>query len=378
MHVLATRFVPLAALAVAGIAVAGWTALASAHQPLPPPLAGVPPQGPWAQRVSTTGLIEGDGEVTRIGVPEQGIIATVAVRVGQVVRSGDLLLGLDDRQVLAELAVAEAEVAAMRGELAAATAAVTAAEAGLARLAALPRPEDAAPFTARLGVAEAQLADARERRQRIERLGTGGASVEEIATRRGVESIAAAQAASARADLAHAALPAWEHDLALTRAEVAAARGRLAAATARIAVAEARAGAIHTRHLRLTVRAPGDATVLAVGARPGAMASPGDQDLVVLADLRRLFVRLEIDESQVARLRPGAAAQAWLRGDRSQPLALEFARLEPRAEARRALAGKPGERLDGRAVQALYRILDPPEHLRPGLLLEADIEAQPR
>jgi len=373
MRPLVSRFLPLAALALVGVAAAGWTAISTTHPQDIPTLTDIPPQGPWEQRIAATGLIESDGNETRIGVPEEGLVAKVAMRSGQQVRAGDLLFSLDDRLVQAEVAVAEAELAAMRGELLVAQAGLAIAQAGEARLQALPRSEDAAPAAARAAVAEAQLADARIQRQRIERLGPGNASAEEIDLRRGAEKIALAQVASAQADLAHARLPAWMPDLAAARAEVAMAQGRLAASTARVAVAESRLAAIQARLVRLSIRSPCDATVIATQVMPGVVASPGDDGLVVLADVRQLLLRLEVDESQVSRLRPGAPAKAWLRGNREQVIDLAFERIEPRAESRRALAGKPGERLDGRAVQVLYRLADPPAYLRPGLLLEADI-----
>lgn len=375
MRPLVSRFLPLAVLATAGIAAAGWTALATVRPQDIPPLSDLPQHGPWQQRIATTGLIESQGNETRIGVPEMALVAAVAVRSGQQVRTGDLLFSLDDHTVQADMAVAEAELAATRGELLVAQAGMVVAQASEARLTALPRSDDAAPAVARAAVAEAHLAEARIQRQRIERLAPGSATAEEIDLRRWAESIAQAQFASAQADVAHARLPVWVPDLAAAQADVALARSRVTASAARVTVAELRLAAIQLRLVRLSIRSPCDATILSTTVMPGAIASPEDPGLVVLADLRQLLVRLEIDESQISRLQAGAPAKAWLRGDRAHAIDLAFERIEPRAESRRAIAGKPGERLDGRAIQVLYRLVDPPAYLRPGLLLEADIAA---
>lgn len=365
MHPLVTRFAPLAALAAAGIGVAAWTALRTvAPQPVEAP---APParHGPWAERVAASGLVEGDGEEIRVGAPEAGLVAEVAVAAGQRVARGDLLFRLDDRLLLAEAAVAESELATARAQLALA-------ESRLARLAALPRGEDVAPAEARLGVAEARQADARIHRLRIEALwAKQGATASQVDAMRGAESIARAEAEAARAELRHAGLGAWERDRAVAEAEAAVCRGAIAAGAARLE-------AMRVRLARLRVAAPRDATVVDVGIAAGALAAPEDPRLVVLADLSALFVRAEVDDALAWRIRPDAPARGWLRGAGDRPIALACARIEPRAAARRASSGLPGERLDGRVMQVLYRLVDPPEGMRPGFLLDLDIAAGTR
>lgn len=347
MHPLVTRLTPLALLAGVGIAFAGWTAFQTTKPKPVPPLAAVPNQGPWNLRISASGLIEGRGEDTVVGVPEAALVTEVGVRIGQRVKAGDLLIRLDDRIARAELAVAEAQL--------------TAARAQLARLAAMPRIEDAEPYAARVLVAEAQLSEAKVRRVRVDQLFERNAvSADEVDVRRSAEAIAKANLASAKADLEHIRLKAWEPDLAGARAEVARAEAQVEAARVRLS--------------RLAVRSPRDATVTSLTVAVGNLAAPGDTTLMTLADLDSLLVRVEIDESQAWKFRPGAAGKGWLRGDTSKPVDLAFERVEPRAAARRAIPGKPGERLDSRAMQTLYRLVDPPEYLRPGLLLEVDLE----
>jgi len=348
MHPLITRFAPLAVLAIAGLGAAGWTAYATVRPKPVPILESLPPQGPWTERISASGLVEGDGNDTVVGVPEAALVSVVAVRVGQHVTASDLLFRLDDRLARADLAVAAADLATAQSQV--------------ARLEALPRREDAEPVAARVAVAEAQLATARSRRTRLDKLvETRTASEDEVDVARNAEAVAKAQVASAQAELAHARLPAWAPELASARAQVAAAQARI--------------DAVQTRISRLEVRAPRAATVISTSVMVGALAAPGDPELVVLADLDRLLVRVEVDESQAWKLKPGLPGQGWLRGDRTRPIELRYERIEPRAAARRAIQGKPGERLDGRAVQVLYRLIDPPAHLRPGLLMDVDLQS---
>lgn len=359
MRILLTRFAPLAVLGVIGLVTAGWTAFATVRPKPVPTLSSLPPQGPWDERVSASGLVEGDGNDTVIGVPEAALVSAVSVRVGQQVAPGDLLFCLDARMAQSELAAAEADVA-----IAQANAAATKAE--IARLESLPRVEDAEPVAAQVAVAQAQLSLAQSRRLRLERLGERG-SESELESARLAEAVAVAEVANATAALAHARLPAYAHDVLV-------ARKRLDIDLANIAAAQARVAGAETRLARLEIRAPCVATVISTTVMVGALAAPGDPGLVVLANLERLLVRIEVNESQAWKLKPGAPGQAWLRGDRGKPIELRYERTEPRAEARRAIQGKPGERLDGRAVQVLYRLIDPPAHIRPGLLLDADLQ----
>ncbi len=360
MHPLLTRFTPLAALALAGLATASWTAYTTVQPKPVPALTSLPPQGPWPERISASGLIEGDGNDTVVGVPEAALVSAVAVQVGQRVAPGDLLFCLDARVAQSELTVAEAELAIARAN-------AMATQAELARLESLPRAEDAEPAAAQVMVANAQLSLAKSKRIRLQQLGTLGADSERENALLS-EAVAQAEVDHAAAALAHARLPAYAQDVAVAKKRVDIDAANIAAAMARVASAE-------THLSRLEIRAPCVATVISTTVMVGALAAPGDAGLVVLANLDRLLVRVEVDESQVWKLKPGLPGQGWLRGDRTRPVELRFERIEPRAAARRAIQGKPGERLDGRAVQVLYRLIDPPDYLRPGLLIDVDLES---
>lgn len=373
---LATRLVPLALLAAAGTIIAGWTAWRTVAPQLVPPLSEFPQQGPWTQRISASGLIEGDGDDILIGVPEAGLVSEVGVRSGQDVVAGGLLIRLDDRLIRADLAVAEAELALNRTALIASEAELAVATAKAGRVSALPRAEDAVPYAARVGVAEARLADARIHRMRGEELFNRHAiAAEKVDLLRGAENIAKAEVASAQAELATARNPAWEPDRAIANSEVVLATARVATAKGQLTAAEARCAAIRTRIERLSIRAPCAATVVAVSVTVGSFAAPTDQRLVVLANLKRLLVRVEVDESQAWKLLPVSPGSGWIRGDSQHTIALVFERMEPQAGARRSIAGKPGERLDGRALQVLYQLIDPPPFVHPGFMLEVDLQA---
>lgn len=364
MHPLITRLLPLLFLAAAGLAFSGWMAFDTVHQRPAVHLRVPLPVRPYADAIAATGVIEVAGEITAIGVPQVALITDVAVAVGDRVRQGDVLLRLDDRLERDELATTTAELAVARAQL-------DVARAGLARLTALPRAEEALPFAARVAVAEAQLTDARTHLARSEELlRRQVTSAAEADVRRGATRIAEAELAATQVELGHARLGAWQPDLAMARAEVVRAEAQVAAIVARVAAAESRLA-------RLVIRAPRAATVLSRTAMVGGLAEPGDRTLLRLGETTQLEVRIEVDESEAARLRVGAAATAWIRGDPEHAIALRFIRFEPEAHLRSALTGQPGERNDARIIQLLYAVVDPLPHLRPGVLIEVDIDAGP-
>lgn len=369
-------FILLGLLSAAGAMTAASIAGHTVSERPVQPIAELPRQGPWNRRISATGIVEGDGENIRLGIPEAGVIAEVLVSEGQVVAPGDPLLRIDDRLVRAELGIAEAEAARSRALMSDARMAQARASAAVQRLERLPRPEDALPVAARVLVAEAQLASARIQRARIEALyDKGSASADQVDLRRSAENAASALLKSARADLEHARLPAWDADLAIARADTALAASQVDSAASAVAVAEGRCAAIRVRLERHTVRSPAAATVVSLTATAGGMATAEDRKLVVLADLRRLLVRVDVDEAQAWKLQSGARGLGWVRGDPQHAIELAYLRTEPLAGQRQSMLGIPGERMDGRSLQVLYALASPPAYVRPGLMLEVDLQA---
>jgi RND family efflux transporter MFP subunit len=148
-------------------------------------------------------------------------------------------------------------------------------------------------------------------------------------------------------------------------------------ATAEAVRARAQAAAIATEIERLTVRAPINGRILKVDIRPGEFAATGaGRGLMLIGDDTVLHVRVEIDESQAVRLKPGARAVASLRGDATRQIPLSFVRIEPRAVEKRQLTGG-SERVDTRVIEAIFAF-DPtalPAYI--GQPMDVFIEADP-
>jgi HlyD family secretion protein len=339
-------FPVLAALALvfAVLSVARMTPVrASLEPPSPPPSAAFP------QQIGAVGLVEASSENIAIGVPLPGLVTAVHVAIGQQVKRGQPLFTLDDRDLRAELALRESNLALARSRL--------------ERMLASPRPEEVPPAQARVSEAEALLADARVQLQLIESVRDRRAIREEDRLRRQ----RAVEAAEARLEEARAALAlleagAWEHDLEVARAEVAQATQQVERVRADIA--------------RLTVTAPIDGVVLQRKVRAGEYAAAGSlpQPLILLGAAGPLHVRADIDEKDAWRFRPGAPAWAAIRGNGALRFPLSYVRTEPYVVPKRNLTGDSTERVDTRVLQVIYA-LDAEAPVFAGQQMDVFIEA---
>ena len=77
--------------------------------------------------------------------------------------------------------------------------------------------------------------------------------------------------------------------------------------------------------------------------------------MLVMGNLDKLHVRVDIDENDAWRFRPDGRAVAYLRGNRNFSAPLTLAYVEPYVVPKRSLTGDSTERVDMRVLQALYR-----------------------
>lgn len=314
-----------------------------------------PARSPFGAIVAGAGIVEARSDASNtaniaVGSMLPGVVIRIPIRVGQVVQAGEPLFELDDRQLRAELAMREASLAAARAQL--------------TRLEQLPRPEEVPPLEAKVREAEANLADLQDQESRAARIVKSQAISEEDYNRRkqAVE-MGRQQLAKAQAELALLLAGAWKADLAVSRAAV--------------AQSEAQVQQTKTDLDRLIVRSPIAGTVLQLNVRVGEyVGTPPNQPLVVLGDLSRLHIRVDIDENDIHRFRPGAAAKATLRGDPKASFDLEFVRVEPFVVPKKSLTGDNVERVDTRVLQAIYAVKPTSRPLFVGQQLDVFVEAK--
>lgn len=130
----------------------------------------------------------------------------------------------------------------------------------------------------------------------------------------------------------------------------------LAAAEAALAAARAAVAQTRTELERRIVRAPAAGRVLQVNIRAGEYAATGElaRPLMLMGDDSRMYLRVDVDESDAWRVRREAAAQAVVRGDPALKTPLRFEYIEPYVMPRTALSGQGTERTDVRVLQVVY------------------------
>ncbi len=216
-----------------------------------------------------SGIVEPQSESISIGSSLSGVVLEVYVpadKVGTLVKEGEPLFRVDDRQLRAQLDFQRANLAA--------------AEAELAKLQAMPRPEEVPPSEAAVRASESQvkkLADQFERSNKL--VDKAAISAEENTQRRLSLETAKAELARTKGQLDLLKAGTWGPDLTIARAAV--------------DLAKAQIHQTQTEIERSTVRAPLDSEVLQVNVRPGEfVATPSSTAMLVLGDVRSPRVRV--------------------------------------------------------------------------------------
>lgn len=294
-----------------------------------------PAQHPYKNNIAGSGMVEPQTENISLGANLPGIVAEVMVKVGDRVDGpkgstpGTALFRLDDRQLQAELKVRKANLEAAR--------------ASLVKLQKMPRPEEIPAVEARVNEARSNLEDVRDQYQRARDLiAIKAIGQEELVHKHFAVNIATAQLARAEADLKLLKKGAWEFDISISQSAVQQSESLLKQTEIELE--------------RLIVRAPVSGTILQSNVRVGEYISTAPAALIVLGNIDTLHVRMDVDESDIPRFRPGLAGKAAPRGNASQEAKLRFVRVEPYVVPKKALTGAGTERVDTRVLQVIYAI----------------------
>jgi multidrug resistance efflux pump len=325
------RLVPIIAAVSLGFAVAvTWLLTPSSSVTAPPnqPAHSTLKEG----RIAGLGIVEPRGECVAVGSAVPGIVDVVLVKPGDAVKEGQPLFKLEQAERQAEV---EARMAALQLE-----------ESKLSRLEAQPRPEDVTPLEARVRAAEVEAKRAEGTFERVKTAReAGAASVEDLEQRRFAMLMAQAMVDQMKAELTRLKNGAWKPDLEVARREVASAKAALEKARVDLE--------------RLTVKSPTTGSVLKVDVRAGEYATAGrlDSAMVTVGDEGPLHVRVQVDEDDAARVKPGSPAEAFTRGRDPAHLALRFVRIDPRVEPKTSLRGIVTERVDTRVLVVVYEVV---------------------
>jgi HlyD family secretion protein len=298
--------------------------------------------------IAAGGLVEPAGE-ERVIIPQlSGRLAKVLIAEGDTVRAGQLIAEIENSEYRAALAAADAEVQRRDAELArlkngARREEIAAAEAAQAEASALER----------------QAIAERERRDNLLRNKL-------IAAETAQQARAQAEAATARRTRADA-------DLALLRAG---ARSEdIAAATAAVAAARAERERAQALVEKTLIYAPIDGNVLKRDLSEGeTVVALSPLPLARIGNLSKRYVRADIDELDIGRIREGQSATIVSDAFPQQQFAGKVVRVSQRMGRRNSISGDPAEKQDAKILEALVELEGTPP-LPIGLRVDVRIAA---
>jgi HlyD family secretion protein len=157
-------------------------------------------------------------------------------------------------------------------------------------------------------------------------------------------------------------------------------RSAVAIGEAALGLAKAQIQQLNIEIERRTVRALVPGQILQIKTHlgefaPGSVVNPPLMLLGQNAPL--LHVRVDIDETDAWRLRPGALAVAFVRGNPELKTPLQFVRIEPYVLPKVSLTGQTTERTDTRVLQVIYSFEQAPLPVYVGQQLDVFIQAPP-
>jgi len=301
---------------------------------------------PEAPVISAVGRVEPLSEEVRIGSQLSGVLREAPVEEGQSLRKGQVIAVLENADYAARVAAARATVGERQAEL--------------DRIVNGARDQERREAAAAVEEANAVLANARTemlRRQSLWQTGDISRSDWDRAERE--YQVAEARVRQASEHAAFLDAPARADDHARAESSLALARAQLAEAEALLE--------------KTIVRAPFDGSVLKRFRKAGETVSDkGDSPIISFGDVSRLRVRVDVDETDVARVRPGDRAWFTAEAFGSEKFWGKVVRAGGELGKKNVQTDEPSEKLDTKVLETLVE-LDGHPPLPPGLRVDSFI-----
>ncbi len=298
---------------------------------------------PDGNYVAGNGIVEPADREIKVAATVAGRIAKLLVKEGDFVAAGTPLAQLDDAVELAALDAADGELSVARAEL-------TRVSRGL-------RKEDVEAIVAESNNAKARSELSQASLARVNQLSQGGAATADELDR--ARKLAEADKASLEASDARrrAAVSGSRYeDVLLAQAKVKAAQARRN---------QAQAGAD-----RMIVKAPIEGAILQIKYRAGeyytTMGGGGVEPIMIMGDTRKLRVRIDVDERDIAKIKLGAPAFATLNAYSGRRVSGRVVDIGRRMGRKNVRTDDPIEHIDTKILEVVFE-LDNTDGLVPGL-----------
>lgn len=291
-------------------------------------------------------IIQGEADATRIDIAARvdGRIATRPVERGDKVVAGQVLGTIDNPQLVARLAEAEA--------------AKVVAAADLARIEAGTRAEEIAARKAAATSADANAKLAQQTYDRTKEL-----------TQREFASVQKLDEATASLDVANRALD--QAKLAYDEAVAGYTAEERVVARASVAKAVSAIETLRAQVAELTVKAPGPTQIYQIGVEPGEYVSPG-VPLMTLVDLGDLWLRFDLREDLLKNLKVGDRFEVRIPALGDRPVTVAVRTIAARGEYAGWRATRATGDFDLRTFEIRAYPVAPLPGLRPGMSAYAE------
>ncbi len=299
-----------------------------------------------AARVVAAGRVEPVSEEVRIGTELDGKLASVPVEEGDHIRRGQVIATLSNGDFAARVALADSTIHEREAEL--------------ERLRNGARPQERAEAEANVAEAEAQRHHAQRELDRMRGLLSKGA-VSRLET----------DAAEREFNVARARFTAVQERTNLVKdstrpEEIRRAEAELSRARAQRQEAEAMLA-------KTILRSPIDGVVLRKHRKTGeSVSTQNGTAILVLGDVSKLRVRLDIDETDVAKIRVGQPVRMKATAYGDKVFTGKIARIGRILGRKNVRTDEPTERVDTKILETLVD-LDPGSELPLGLRVDAFI-----
>ncbi len=284
------------------------------ERPIVEPLQS-PMVAPFSDYIAAAGMVEPNTEVINLSPHIAGIVSAIHVKEEDLAEEGQLLLTLDNRQVLADKKIAEADILKAQADLI----------------------QD-----------HAALKDAQQKLERLK-------SIED-------------QRAIALQDLESATLNVQQAEAKVLSSEklLEARQAHLESIETTLALHEVRAP-MDGHILEINVREGEHANV----------ASSAQSPAIKFGHIDPLHVRVDIDERDVWRFKRSTQAVGNLQGNPEMKTTLSFVRMRPYVIPKKNLTNDTTERVDTRVMQAIYSLGPEKIPVQPGQLMDVYIKSLP-
>lgn len=299
---------------------------------------------PTGNFVAGNGVIEPADREIKVAATVAGRIAKLWVKEGDFVSVGTRLAELDNAVEKAALDAAEGEFAVARAEL--------------TRVAHGLRKEDIDAVVADSNTAKARAELSQGSLERVNQLSQGGAATADELDRAKRQAEAdKAQLAASEARRRAAVSGSRYEDVLVAQAKVKAAQGRRDQALAAFD--------------RMTVTAPIEGAILQIKYRAGEYyttmgGGSGVEPIMMMGDTRKLRVRMDVDERDIAKIKIGAPAFATLNAYAGRRVTGRVVDIGRRMGRKNIRTDDPAEHIDTKILEVVFE-LDSTDGLVPGL-----------